>query len=112
MASDNFAIQNEVRKMMAHMYCAYLMEILGKAINRNVRREESKELLIALNHIFSNYPPDYDEIHIHLEIVWHTISNYQRIHKTFSNIIKIVNRNSKDIWRLFRVPVIPVLTRD
>lgn len=104
-------IRHEVDKMKAHMYSAYLMEILGKAINRNVKKKEAKELLIALNHVFADYSIDYVEVRMHLEIIWHTIANYQRIHPTFSHIIKKVNNESKHVWKLFRVPVIPVLSR-
>ena len=105
-------ISNEIKKMKAHMYTAYLMSILARSINKNVRKEEAKELLIALNHAFSNYPLDYDDIQMHLEIVWHCVVNYQRRHPTIAGIIKKVNKHSKDIWRLFRVPIIPVLTRE
>lgn len=104
-------IKTEIEKMKAHMYSAYLMDVLGRSINRNVKKEESKELLIALNHIFSEYPLDYAEVRMHLEIIWHTISNYQRQHPTISRIIRKVNEDSKYVWTLFRVPMIPSLTR-
>ncbi len=104
-------IRSEVEKMKAHMYCSYLMDILGNAINRNVKKEEAKELLIALNHTFAQYPIDYNEVRMHLEIVWHTIANYQRFHPTFAFIIKKANEESRHVWSLFQVPVIPVISR-
>ncbi|MHA1584014.1 MAG: hypothetical protein ACTSWL_02075 [Promethearchaeota archaeon] len=108
---DHF-IQEEVLKMKYHMFCSYLMNILAISIHRNVKREESKELLIALNHAFQKFPPDYKEINMHMEIVRSTIHNYSRIHPTINSIIDKVNKENERIWMLFRIPIIKVFSTE
>ncbi|UYP43779.1 hypothetical protein NEF87_000064 [Candidatus Lokiarchaeum ossiferum] len=104
---DKF-IKDEVLKMKAHMFSSYLMHILGIAINRNVKKSEAKELLISLNSIYADLPLNYDKIRKHHDVIWNQIRDYQKEHITFKNIIKKVNKESANIWKLFRIPLIPV----
>lgn len=105
---DEF-IRDEVHKMKAHMFTSYLMQILGIAINRNVKRKEAQELLISMNSIYTDLNNNYEKIRQHHDMIWTTINNYQTEHITFKSIIKKVNKESADIWTLFQVPLIPTL---
>lgn len=102
---DEF-IAGEIQKMKAHMYSSYLIQILASAINRNVKKRQSKELLISLNQAFSVYPLNYNAIHQHQNEVRSKIIEFQKEHVTFNQIIDKINRDNIQIWNLFMVPKI------
>ncbi len=102
-------IEAEVQWMRAHMYSAYLMKILGQAINYNVRKEEAMELLIALNRAFNDGTNTYEDMLIHCDIVWSTLSNYQDQHPSIAAIVQRANRDDTQIWRLFKNNTLPIV---
>ncbi len=100
-------IEDEIRKMKSHMKSSYLMNICGIAINRNVKKEEAKKILISLNSIYSDLPLNYERIQKHHKNVYNQIKKYQKEHTSFNKIIGKVNKDSKKIWELFNVKIIP-----
>ena len=104
---DTF-ITTQVQKIRAHMYSSYLMRILGLAINYNVERKSAQTHLININNIFQS-ELDFYSIYHELNMIREQIQEYQRGHVTFEKIIKRVNRESRQVWDLFTIPLISLL---
>ncbi|MCF2140629.1 MAG: hypothetical protein K9W44_11300 [Candidatus Lokiarchaeota archaeon] len=99
-------IMKEVQKMKAHMYSSYLIQILASAINQNVKKKQSRDLLISINRMFSDLPLNYQEIQDNLDSIRQKIIEFKEKHITFAKIIEKINNESNQIWDLFQVPII------
>jgi hypothetical protein len=99
-------IRDEVEKMKTHMYASYLMQILGTAINRNVFRRRAEELLASFNPLHGNPTTTLTQLTAHNHLIWSELDEYQREHITMARLISRINRDSKQIWTLFGIPLI------
>ena len=99
-------IENEVLKMKSHMDSAYIMQILGLNINRNVKRKPCTELLIGLNSQYAKSPINYQDIHKHHKKICSTVKKYGQTHPTIKKNIEKVNIEHSQIWKLFQVSLI------
>jgi hypothetical protein len=99
-------IENEVLKMKSHMNAAYIMQILGLNINRNVKRKECTDLLISFNAQYAHSTIDYSSVQKHHKKICSTMRKYAKTHPTIDKNIKKVNQEHSQIWKLFQVSLI------
>jgi hypothetical protein len=95
-------IEKEVGHMKAHMYAGYLIQILATAVNRRLFQGKNEQLLISFNAAERND----DNLRLHNDSVWKEIDDYQRNHITLAKIIAKINKDFKEIWHFFGVPLI------
>ena len=100
-------IKDEVEKMKAHIYSSYLLQILGIAFNRKLFRKRTKDLMASIHIAYSVDSSSNDKMRVHNDRIRSEIDKYQISHITLARVVKQVNNEFKNIWRVFRVPLIP-----
>ena len=92
--------------MKQQMFISYLNEILAFAINFNVGREISQELISLLTKKYNQHAPNRKKVQKAIVEVKMEVEKLKKKYATFRNIIKKVNKDYSDVWNLFKVPVI------
>jgi hypothetical protein len=103
-------ILDEIEKMQAHIYSSYLMQILGMCINRRVQTKKAEELIMQFNLFYADEQSTNQKIMQYIDDVRSSIETLL-IHPTIRIIVKKVNKDFAQIWKLFQVPLIDLLTK-